>query len=135
VLRDRAGAERNQPSFGGSLCSSSGHRLSTTARVSLGDDSRHCTVKDAAVDSLQIRRHHYLTAHDTRLIGEALRVTPVSATLPAAVFHRPCPPDINVEHEREVPSDALWRVSTRVNKPETADVRLVERIVFAPDAA
>ena len=25
---------RNQPTFGGSLCSSSGHRLSTTARVS-----------------------------------------------------------------------------------------------------
>src|SRR6185295_14484048 len=34
LLRDRARAGRNQPAFGGSLCSSSGHRLSTTARTS-----------------------------------------------------------------------------------------------------
>ena len=33
-LRDRTCAGRNQPTFGGSLCSSSGQRLSTTARVS-----------------------------------------------------------------------------------------------------
>jgi hypothetical protein len=35
----------------------------------------------------------------------------------------------------EVPSDALWPISTRANKPETADVGLVEPIVLAPDAA
>lgn len=35
----------------------------------------------------------------------------------------------------EVPSDALWRISTRANKPQNAEARLVARTVLAPDAA
>ena len=34
LLRDPPSVGRNQPTFGGSLCSSSGQRLATTARVS-----------------------------------------------------------------------------------------------------
>ena len=34
LLRDPPNVGRNQPTFGGSLCSSSGQRLATTARVS-----------------------------------------------------------------------------------------------------
>jgi hypothetical protein len=34
----------------------------------------------------------------------------------------------------EVPSDALWRVSTRVNKPESDMAAAIERTLLAPDA-
>jgi hypothetical protein len=32
-------------------------------------------------------------------------------------------------------ADALWWTSTRANKPQNAEARLVPRMVLAPDAA